>query len=153
MAWQIATDGVQYENLRSDGGYADTDGSGSFEYKIGLVDVSNGAEKTWITSAFPVGFTLQRIRVVVHKDESLWGVNYSLKFNSFQSSSDVEFKFKFGPAIAVATGSIIKVALSMVVSTLRAAANASSLKHSVEALVERLWKRAVKRTAPLADVE
>ena len=112
---------------KSDGGYADTDGSGSFEYKIGLVDVSNGAEKTWMTSAFPVGFTLQRIKVVVHKDESLCGVNYSLKFNSFQSNSDVEFKFKFEPAIAVATGSIIKVALSTVVSTLRAAANASSL--------------------------
>lgn len=112
---------------KSEGGYADKDGSGSLEYKVGLVDVSNGAEKTWMTSDFPVGFTLQRIKVVVHKDESLCGVGYSMKFNGFQSNSDVEFKFKFEPAIAISAGATIKVALSNVVSALRTAADNSLL--------------------------
>ena len=112
---------------KADGNYADKDGSGSLEYKIGLIDVSNGAEKTWMTSDFPVGFTLQRVKVVVHKDESLCGVNYSIKFNGFESNSDVEFKFKFEPAAEVVAGSTIKVALATVVSTLRAAADATAL--------------------------
>ena len=39
----------------------------------------------------------------------------------------MEFKFKFDPEVEVVSGTTIKVALSTVISTLRAAADASAL--------------------------
>lgn len=132
-----------------DGKYADKDGSGSVEFKVGLLDVSNGQEKVWATSNLPTGFRLRRIKAEVHKDFDVCNVNYSVKFNGFESQNDVEFKFKFEPPVDVTLGTSLRVALSSFVAALRAAASSASLnENNLKDYVEGLEESGTKDSGP-----
>lgn len=101
---------------------------GEVEFKPGLIDVSSGEAKTWGTAALPTTLKLKRIKVEVHKDQELCsGASYSVKFNSVTTSKDVEFVFKFEPAIEVKAGGTVNLALTTIATTLREAADANQL--------------------------
>ncbi|MBI4924925.1 MAG: hypothetical protein HY843_03290 [Bdellovibrio sp.] len=94
----------------------------------GLIDLSAGVVKDWGTVNIPIGFKLKKIKIKVKKDKTLCGVNYSVRFNTQEASEDIEFKWKFSPALDLTNAvSALKLSFSTIMSTLRAAADAGTL--------------------------
>ncbi|MBC7691569.1 MAG: hypothetical protein H7222_07350 [Methylotenera sp.] len=107
-------------------------------FSPGLIDVTAGIEKAWGNVKVPVGFKLSRIRIKVKKDQALCGVSYSLSFNGQTTPEDIEFRFKFDPAVDFEDGNTLNLSLNTVVSKLRQAIDSapggsiSSLKSQIE---------------------
>lgn len=125
---------------------ADGSSSGEIEFKLGLIDVSNGASKTWGTSPISTSFSLSRLRVEVHKDPELCsGADYSVKFNSVSATQDVEFRFLFDPAVTVTDGDEVSLSLAKVANVLRAAADQGSLTNeNLKDFVEQVEESGTK---------
>lgn len=131
--FKICVRKVKLEN--EDGKTEQKDDQDEIEFKPGLIDLTAGTAKSWGTMNVPVGFKLKKIKIKVKKDKDLCGVDYSIKFNSATTDQDVEFKWKFEPAIDLDAGNKLSLALATVVSALRQAGDAgtlSSLKDHVE---------------------
>ncbi len=129
------------EGEKGDGGEADVD---DIKFAPGLISVGSGTAVDWGAVNIPVGFKLRKIKVKVKKDSDLCGVNYSVKFTSGSGSctsgcetdQDVEFKWKFEPALDLDSGTrALELSLSTVVTALRAWADSptGSLKDKIEA--------------------
>jgi hypothetical protein len=111
------------------------DGSDDIEFKPGLIDLSDGQEKDWGSVSTPVGFKLKRLRVKVHHDPDLCGVDPSIQFNTATTQQDVELKFRFDPAIDLAEDDTLALNINALVQNLREAVDAgtiSSLKDRIE---------------------
>jgi hypothetical protein len=106
------------------------EGGGSKEMDLapGLINVSEGEPVDWGTIEVPEGFEIDRVRVKVHKDKRLCGVDYSVKFNEATSPQDVEFRFRLDPPLTTTEGvSSLELSLKEVVAKLRQAADSGSL--------------------------
>ncbi len=71
----------------------------------------------------------------VKKDQKLCGVDYSVKFNEQSTPEDIEFKWRFKPAIRVSQGDTLSMSLAEVVAALRTAGDEgtlASLKQHIE---------------------
>ena len=105
------------------------------EFNPGLIDLSSGTGQPWGTLKIPPGFNLSRIKVKVKKDQKLCGVDYSVKFNEQSTPEDIEFKWRFKPAIRVSQGDTLSMSLAEVVAALRTAGDEgtlASLKQHIE---------------------
>jgi hypothetical protein len=125
----VSKDGETGEN-----GEKDVD---DIRFSPGLIDLTDGLPEDWGKVEVPVGFKLSRLTVKVKKDESVCGVNYSVKFNSASSPQDIEFKFKFDPAVELSDGSTLNVSMAKVVEQLRLAVDSgdiASMKERIEAV-------------------
>jgi len=101
---------------------------GSLDLNLGLVDVSDStAAKSWGEADIPVGYSLSEMNIEVHKDSELCGVDYSLRYNNVTIEADLEFKFKFDPAIVLSGGDQVLLNLSAVASAIERASVASAL--------------------------
>lgn len=113
------------------------DAAAEIKFSPGLIDLSDGTVKTWGTVKIPTGFMLSKIKVKVKKSKEKCGVDYSVRFNGIQSTEDIEFKWKFNPAVSISANTDeLKVSFASVVSALRAAAQAGTLnqmKDQIEA--------------------
>ncbi|MCM2323376.1 MAG: hypothetical protein NDJ90_08955 [Oligoflexia bacterium] len=110
----------------------------------GLINIQNGVAQDWGVANVPAGFQLTKMTVKVHRDEGLCGVPYSVKFNDVTQTEDVEFKFRFSPAIDLDddTGAIA-LSLDAVVSALR---NAASLgENNMKSYIEGVEGSAYRR--------
>ncbi|MCM2276449.1 MAG: hypothetical protein NDJ89_00040 [Oligoflexia bacterium] len=86
----------------------------------GLITIEPNVAVNWGVANIPVGFKLKRIKIKVHKDQDLCGVNYSVKYNGVSQTEDIEFKFRFEPALDLDSDtSAIAVSLDSVVTALR----------------------------------
>lgn len=135
--FKICVKKVKLEN--EDGGVEKKDDQEEIEFKPGLIDLSSGAAKSWGAMNIPVGFKLKKIKIKVQKDKDLCGVDYSIKFNDQTTTEDVEFKWKFEPAIELEAGNALTLAISSVVSALRSAGDAGTLanvKSHIESIEE-----------------
>jgi hypothetical protein len=103
-----------------------------------LIDASQGNTINWGKITVPTGFRVTSLRVKVKKDESKCGVNYSLKFNSATTPQDIEFKFRFDPAIETQAGDVIRLKLDSIVSHLRLAADNGSIASLKERVEEKV---------------
>lgn len=103
-------------------------GADSLEIVMGLVDVGTGAaDKTLATVAIPVDFSLGKMEVELHRDpQKCSSADYSVRYNGQQLTKDLEFKFKFDPAVTVKQGDTLKLAFTTITSALKAAQNASA---------------------------
>ncbi|MBI3534146.1 MAG: hypothetical protein HY072_01490 [Deltaproteobacteria bacterium] len=97
-------------------------------FSPGLIDLSAGIVQDWGTVNIPIGFKLKKIKIKVKQDKTLCGVNYSVKFNTQEANEDIEFKWKFNPALDLTNAvSALKLSFSTIISTLKAAADAGTL--------------------------
>lgn len=106
-----------------------------FEFQPGLIDLTSGNEKDWGTTEVPTDFAVARVKVKVHKDRELCGVDYSVKFNTASTPQDLEFRFRFDPPVQFSTGDVLKLNMAAIVANLRAAVDAgtiNSLKERIE---------------------
>lgn len=119
--------------LEAEGGSTIKNGdSDLFEARLGLVDLGNGlSSKTWGDLPIPDGTALKRLKVEIHKDESLCGVGYSAALTHSGGTSsltkDIELKFSFSTARTLSTGDAITVGLTNFVSQLESARLAGKL--------------------------
>ena len=115
-----------------------SDDRAEIKFSPGLIDLSAGKEVSWGSLKIPTGFSLSKLKIKVKKDKEKCGVDYSVRFNGQEANEDIEFKWKFNPAVAIdANTSQLTLSFASVVSALRAAAEAGSLdqmKNHVEAL-------------------
>lgn len=119
---------VKKVKLKNESGSEVTkNGSGEIEMKLGLIDVSSGAEKSWGTPSIPSGFSLSRIEVIVEKDKELCGIEDAVQYNSYSVQDNVEFKWNVSPAVTINSGDVISLSLASVVSALNQAATAGQL--------------------------
>jgi hypothetical protein len=101
-------------------------------FSPGLIDLSSGKAVDWGKAEIPTGFKIAGLRIKVHKDKDLCGVDYSLKFNELTTPQDVEFKWKFDPAVEfTGTTEKLEVSLAEVITSL-GTADLSSLKERAE---------------------
>ena len=125
------------ETVKSDDD--DKNDGDDIRFEPGLIDVTNGLPAEWGKVEIPTGFKLSRMQIKVKKDEALCGVNYSVKFNAETTPQDIEFKFRFDPAIDVSDGSTLNISMAQVVEELRLRADNTvghigSMKERIEAV-------------------
>lgn len=113
------------------------DDSEYIQFTPGLITVADNQEVNWGTMTIPTGFKLKRIKIKLQKSpDNCSGANYSVEYNGVTSTEDIEFRFRFEPALELddATGAL-QLSLADVVSALRNAASidASKLKQYIDA--------------------
>jgi ribosomal protein L33 len=88
----------------------------SSEAILGLVDVSDpNADTIWGNIELPEGAQVSEIHFEVHQDsENCSGANYSVSYNGKELTKDLEFKFKFDPAISIQNGDTLDLGLSVI---------------------------------------
>jgi len=116
---------VKFEN--ESGTEIQKNGVSNLEMEIGLIDVSNGAAKTWGNPTLPVGFTMSRMKVVVEKDEDLCGIPDAIQFNAYGSQDNVEMVWDFDPAVAVSASDVLLLSMSTLADALQDAETAGDL--------------------------
>lgn len=113
-----------------------------FDFRPGLIDVSDGLSKKWGALAIPAGMRVGRIKVKVAADKNLCGVDASVIFNGVSTKEEIELKWKFPTPIEVTSLSQgITLPLGQVVSSLLVAFGEGSLteermKQAIEAVEE-----------------
>lgn len=109
---------------------------GYIQFTPGLITVSDNAAVNWGTVSLPVDFKLKRIKIKVQKSPAnCSGANYSVKFNGVESTEDIEFRWRFEPALDLdGATSALDLSLSGVVSALRNAGtiDATHIKQAIE---------------------
>lgn len=118
----------------SEGTFVQKNGADSIEAVLGLIDLSNGSvKKQWGQVQIPTNFYLNRLSVELHKDkDKCAGAEYSLEYyNGINSSKnitkDMEFKFKFNPAIYLQEGNSLTLTIDAILTKLDQAATAGKL--------------------------
>ena len=99
--------------INSNGDSVSADGStvsgasssnGEINFTPGLIDLSASLAANWGSTPLPTGFTLAEMRVKVHKDASLCGMDYSVVYAGVGTPSDLEFRWTFNPPVTLAAG-------------------------------------------------
>lgn len=133
----IGKDGQAIEGGDGSGGPGSE--KGEIRFAPGLIDVGSGKSVDWGKVSIPVGYEISGMRIKVHKDKELCGVDYSMLFQKsgdspLTTSQDVEFKFAFSPVVRLDESTErLEVALAEIIDSL-AAADLASLKSRVEAV-------------------
>ena len=100
------------------------DGEGDkkdIEFGLGLIDVSAGVAKDWGSVAnVPVNFKLSKIKIKVKKDDTQCAAlnGKSLVYESYSTPEDIEFRWKFNPAVELQDGSVINVSMNSIIKAL-----------------------------------
>lgn len=94
----------------------DSTAGASQEAILGLVDVSNAnLSSDWGTIELNEGDTISEIHFEIHKDaENCGGADYSVSYNGQKLNKDLEFKFRFSPALIVNNGDTINLQLGVI---------------------------------------
>ncbi|MBT4791662.1 MAG: hypothetical protein HON90_08840 [Halobacteriovoraceae bacterium] len=105
---------------------ADGQPSSSQEARLGLVDVSTATvSQEWGQIELADGSQVSEIHFEVHTDaESCSGENYSVSYNSQTITKDLEFKFKFDPAVTVSNGDTFTLGLGVIAQAIENASAA-----------------------------
>lgn len=113
--------------FEADGGdaIADDDGDDVFETSIGLVNIGDGSTVVnWGNVGAPIGTSIKKVKVEVHRDPEVCGVEYSVEYNGLELSQDVEMTFTFPVAEAVEDGGTITFDLAQIASAFQSAYDA-----------------------------
>ncbi len=112
--------------IESDGGTAiQKDGKDAIEAKIGLVSTGEGSSATnWGQVDIPTGSAVKKIKIEVHKDAELCGVDYSVKLNDTSLAKDVEFTFTFATAKDVTESGVVTLDLGSLLTAFSEALSA-----------------------------
>jgi hypothetical protein len=106
----------------------DNDGK-AIEFNPGLIDLSSGAAADWGQLVIPEKAKVVRIKIKVKKNEALCGTNYSLIYNGLSTPRDIEFRWKFDPAIDVdGTTSALRLSFQEIVAALQTSAMSDELQ-------------------------
>lgn len=106
------------------------DGEEEISFPVGLVDLSSGESTSWGTVEVPIDFMLKRVKIHIHKDSELCGVNYSAKFNSFESTQNLVIKYVFDTAIDLSAGDVVQLDMETMARALRSASDGGSLNNN-----------------------
>ena len=99
----------------------------AFDAPLGLVDLADGSSSvSWGNVSLPTGVALKRIKVEVHKDSSLCGVEYSASVNGETIAKDLEFKFLFNNAKTLNAGDAVQISMTRVIDAFSAAVLANA---------------------------
>lgn len=110
---------------------------GEMVFSPGLIDLTDSQTKSWGEIQLPVGFRLKKLIIIVKKDEKKCGVDYSLNYNGYKSEQDVEFKWKFEPAIDLeAATESLQLSFNSVVARLKEAVQSGSIEKLKERVEE-----------------
>lgn len=132
--------------LENDGGSTVSNtGEDHIEFKPGLIDISDGAAKTWGTPNIPVNFLLKRIKLKVKKDSSTCGVSYSVKVNDISTEEEVELRWTLTSPVTINANSSITLSLQNLATELKTEAaksgfNEEQLKKAIERVEETAHK-------------
>lgn len=90
--------------------------SASQEAILGLVNVSDpNAVSNWGTIELEEGATISEIHFEVHYDpQNCSAATFSASYNGQTLTKDLEFKFKFDPAISISQGATLELGLSQI---------------------------------------
>lgn len=101
----------------------------SREAILGLVDVSDSTiSSNWGNINISDGESISELHFEIHQDaENCSGADYSLIYNGVKITKDLEFKFKFDPAITVEHGSTLQLNLNVIAQAIENASLASEL--------------------------
>ncbi len=88
----------------------------SLEAKLGLVNVSDAnATTNWGQINLTKGASISEIHFEIHQDsETCSGENFTVSYNGQTITKDLEFKFRFNPAVSVNDGDTFKLGLSKI---------------------------------------
>ena len=76
------------------------------------------------------GETVSELQIELHRDpENCSGVNYSLLYNGSELTKDLEFKFRFDPAITAQNGDTLQLDLSVIAKAIEDASSAGQLNN------------------------
>jgi hypothetical protein len=108
------------------------------EFKPGLVDLSSlsTAEATIGTlENAPVGFKISKIKIKVRKDESLCGSGtHAIEINNgsnYTTDDEIEFKWKFNPAVELEGSDTVQLAFSEFVTALTSISSNSDFSTAI----------------------
>lgn len=95
---------------------ADGAASGSQEAILGLVDISDqNVSNSWGNISLEEGSSVSEIHFEVHYDsENCSAVTYSTSYNGQTITKDLEFKFKFDPAITANNGDTLSLGIGKI---------------------------------------
>jgi hypothetical protein len=113
------------------------DDAHSVQFAPGLIDIGAGTAKDWGAVAIPAKAQVVRMKLKVKKDAAVCGVDYSLIYNGLSTPRDIEFRWKFEPAIDVdGATAALRVSFDEVVAALQASAMSDELqlKDRIEAV-------------------
>jgi hypothetical protein len=104
--------------LEADDSSAVSVGGSSAELALGLVELGDGnGEVTWADFDFAAGAMVRRIKVEVHQDSELCGVDYSVAFGGMSLTKDLEFTFVFdAPQLIPDEGAVVLDLSALVVA-------------------------------------
>lgn len=102
------------------------DANGEIIFQPGLIDVSSGAAAKWGEPAIPTNLQIKRMKIKLGVDQSLCGVNYSIRFNGVSSNEEIQFRWKFDPPLN-SNVDAIELRLQAFVNALLADADAGTL--------------------------
>lgn len=109
----------------------DGDSDDLIEVRLGLISPNDGLKTlSWGTADIPVGTAIKKIKVQIHKDKELCGVDYSVKMNDLTLTKDIEFKFTFPKGTVMEAGKTITFDLQPIVAALSAAYSANEFNDS-----------------------
>lgn len=137
---------AQADESSDDNSDSSDDDSQDVRFAPGLIDATNGEAKEWGKITIPEGYKVKGIRVKVHRDTQLCGVDYSVKFNDATTPQDVEFKWSFNPPLEIdGATQQLELSLKEVVAHLREAASSGSLASLKDRIEEVESTEASKR--------
>ncbi|MBT4791661.1 MAG: hypothetical protein HON90_08835 [Halobacteriovoraceae bacterium] len=95
----------------------------SQEAKLGTVDVSSSTTtQNWGTIAMADGAVISEVHFEVHKDPELCGGDdFSVSYEGQTITKDLEFKFKFDPAVKVSNGKTLTLGLGKIAKAMETA--------------------------------
>lgn len=110
-----------------DGSTVKNGDSDLLEAKLGLVDLGDGSlPATWGNISIPAGTTIKRIKLEIHKNIELCGVDYSTSITDTSGtihsvSKDIELKWAFATPKSFNAGDTVTVSLANLVTQYSAA--------------------------------
>jgi len=108
------------------------------EFKPGLVDLSTIATSEVTIGSLdnaPTGFKISKIKIKVKKDTSLCGASsHAIEINngsSYNTDDEIEFRWKFSPAVELAGGDTVQLAFSEFVTALASVSSGSAFATAI----------------------
>lgn len=102
------------------------------EMIVGLVDISDATVTTsWGKIDLDGDIKVSEIHFEIHTDsENCSGVNYSVSYNGSTITQDLEFKFKFDPAITINQGDTLTLGVSTIAKAMQDASAAGEFTNA-----------------------
>jgi hypothetical protein len=106
----------------------DNDGK-AITFTPGLIDLTSGVAVDWGQLTIPEKAQVVRIKVKIKKDKDLCGQDYSLIYNGLSTPRDIEFRWKFNPAVNVdGTTNALRLSFDAIVAALQASAMSNEVQ-------------------------